>query len=70
MKYVRLHTMFPIEFFLMLIGLSVASEIFRVAHYATHQISLIIGRFVGDKINMLVTCYVMHQILLMTNELE
>jgi len=59
--------MFPIEFFLMLIGLSVASEIFQVAHYATRQISLIIGRFVGDKINMLVTCYFMHQILLMTS---
>jgi len=52
--------MFPIEFLLMLIGFSLVGEKFWVAHYATHQISLIIGRFVGDKINMLVTCYVMH----------
>jgi len=69
MKYVRLHIMFHIEFFLMLISLLVAGEIFRVEHYATHQISLIIDRFVGDKINMLVTCYGMHQIFLIANEL-
>ena len=59
--------MFPIEFLLMLIGFLVVGEKFQVAHYATHQISLVIGRFVGDKTNMLVTCYVMHRVLLVSN---